>query len=596
MTYVVHVFDHPAPSSLHEANELHARLSSAQAAPNPKFAQLARDLHKHFGGGRPSKALTELIGDGTTDGSAVYSLEAFHSDPSAIVSFALPLGLCVYDDQAARCYLPGGFVLTDSGRFQLPPIQNLLAPVVSDRLVPGSQAWTLRQLLDGLQGGLGELGFKGHIWECFVCFSRVTPAGLQIIKLQVRNDIQVTPVIELEPVMPHALYRVVRPGRTISCFAPVAAAIRQFSYNPNEPVIPGKWAWIELARAANQMIQPLLSYFLDEVMPILDACRDVPGILRMERERSHLPSSISAGRDILALAHWTGEDVQQYAEEMMVRDAVNTQSPDIIRAAAKEFAQLSEWKGQWKPVSAPCRVRSLQDYVTEDQAKQARLLTLKAKAKAHGFSCRETQYMQFRFERQTGEIQQGFTLDHSEPGILGELTFDWYSPALWQHWEALVAPWVLPHPKRMYVWTEFDMRVIGVDTNDLSDTPKFREYWPDYLRDLESGVDAVMARVFEPAKTLKGMATLLRDPHERPKRGPLSVIASGFEVWACQLLLAGAFNPTWLQAHGPEVMKQVKPRPGQTGYFVEVEQALTKVAREALAIARKTRPNPFVSD
>jgi hypothetical protein len=190
---------------------------------------------------------------------------------------------------------------------------------------------------------------------------------------------------------------------------------------------------------------------------------------------------------------------------------------------------------------------------------------------------------------------QGFTVDHSEAGSAG-LFFDWYSPALWEHWEALVAPWVLPHPKKMYVWTDLDMKVLGVNTDDLYGDLTLREYLPDYLRDLESAMDSVMARVLDPAKTLKGMATLLRDPKEKPEAYPYGVIASGFEVWACQLLLAGAFNPAWLQAHGPEVMKQVKPRPGQTGYFVEAEQALTKVAREALAIARKTRPNPFVSD
>ena len=130
MSYVVHLFEHPGAATLEEATALHGRLSATAAAPNAKFLALAQALIKRFpvevGGTVDGQPLwLESVPDGETGGTAVYSLGLYDGGQTqllpALVGLALPMGLCVYDEQAGRCYLPGGWALTVEGRRPLRP-------------------------------------------------------------------------------------------------------------------------------------------------------------------------------------------------------------------------------------------------------------------------------------------------------------------------------------------------------------------------------------------------------------------------------------------------------------------------------------------
>lgn len=128
MSHVVHVFEHEPPATLDEALAVFERLSDARTAANAKFVRLARALIRRFpsevGGQPPLQPLwLESVPDGHTSGGAGYSLGLYDGGIRrllpVLVSEALKLGLCVLDEQAARCYLPDAWALTEGGRRRL---------------------------------------------------------------------------------------------------------------------------------------------------------------------------------------------------------------------------------------------------------------------------------------------------------------------------------------------------------------------------------------------------------------------------------------------------------------------------------------------
>ena len=118
MSYVVHVWEHPEPRTLQAADSIHNSLAGQSSRPNPKWRLL---------GERVEARLAEL---GTPleewpDGSPPDPAHAERTLPvlidlndqllGVLVDVANSLVMYVYDDQAARLYLPFGYVLTWEG-------------------------------------------------------------------------------------------------------------------------------------------------------------------------------------------------------------------------------------------------------------------------------------------------------------------------------------------------------------------------------------------------------------------------------------------------------------------------------------------------
>jgi hypothetical protein len=125
MSYVLHVWEHPVPTSVAEAGRIHARLSGERCAQNPKFVELARRLtERHpcittLDDDDPQAVWSDGPLDGRTD-TPVYGLGVQSGHLGAVLPFAVAkageLGLTVYDTQAGEVHLPGGKVLTLPGR------------------------------------------------------------------------------------------------------------------------------------------------------------------------------------------------------------------------------------------------------------------------------------------------------------------------------------------------------------------------------------------------------------------------------------------------------------------------------------------------
>src|SRR6188474_3123426 len=120
MSYVVHVWEHPQPRTLKSADSLQNFLSSKRSRPNPKWR-----LHAE-------RSLPIRIAD---QGEFL----------DVLVEVATSLGLSVFDDQAARLYLPFGYMLTWDGleRLQLAP-PKLGAADLEEVLAQCQRAWTPR--------------------------------------------------------------------------------------------------------------------------------------------------------------------------------------------------------------------------------------------------------------------------------------------------------------------------------------------------------------------------------------------------------------------------------------------------------------------
>jgi hypothetical protein len=583
MSYVIHLFEHPGSATLAEADALHEQLSDTEAPDNAKFIQLAKALvalyPEEVGGGEEGNPeWTECVPEGLTGGSAVYSLGLYDQGitelPMAIVRLALPLGLCVYDDQAALCYVPGGFVLTHSGKHALDPAQlKSPAPAKGPKpLAPGTLKWTAKILLERIGAGIAHTGFQGRAKDVFVKFSRVTDAGLQIFQLTISRGTQVCPWVELEPMVPHALYRIVRPGRGIDCFAPTGSALQPFFCNPREVLLPGRDRIFELVAGSSeeqmgQLAQALTQFFLNEYLPLLDACRDVPSIVRHVRDRPALAAYAKGNRNVLALVHWLGEeDVLTFAELVAERDFKGDPSPArYVRESARELAELRQYKGTWRPGPAACRLPTAVNDVSQAMLAKAVLKILDKVTSAHGFSKtalpKKGHYL---FERQSAQVHQRISADLKGGrsfNAQASLEFDWYSPALWNYWKALLAPWGQDGASRLKVaWDGVDLEANGVDTLDLGIDVDRVDYLADYLEAFEAGLEQTVRELLNPALQLSGLAAQLLLEPEVIAQHINRYRSGGFEKCAAKALLAGCFRPDWLEAHGDVLLCERMPK------------------------------------
>jgi hypothetical protein len=608
MSYVIHIFEHAGPATLTEADALHERLSDSQASANPKFIQLANALIKRFpkelGGGEDGRARwMEEVPDGLTGGNAVYSLGLYDGGITqlmpAIVSVALPLGLCVYDDQAARCYVPGGFVLTHTGKRALGRAapQEPRPPTVQKYLEPYTTEWTVQRIFKGVGAGIAHTGFVGRVSGSGVTFSRVTDAGLQHFGLTVSREVQVAPSVLLAPLLPHALYRMVRPGRTISCFASAGEALQPFNSNPNEVLKPGEHRWFKLNGSSkmDELAQALVQFFLEEHLPLLDACRDVPGIIRHERDRPALAAYVDGNRTVLALAHWLGqEDVVTYAEGLVERAGPEWgwgRGAELALERARKLAALVQYKGAWRPLPAPCRLPTAQDALTQAELAKALLPVVQAVAFDHGFSQRDLGDGSYSFERNSPQVRQYITVklngDSSKDARV-PIGFEWDSPLLQTYWKSILATEAhvgASHPvwEQRVKWGGMDLLRCWIDPDDIHMVIERRDELPDYLREFKTALGQVIAQLLDPALTLTGIAAQLWDPSREqvhsPNYGPEMYGVKKF----AHATLAGAFRPYWLDAHGP----------GLVVNLLAYEQGLVKIVEDAHLIASGAKPRPF---
>ena len=167
MSYVVHVWERPLPTTLQEALLIQQRLARLAADPHPKFATLAERLtarHPDLGDdddpgvwtdGPPVSPARGLMMSLGVQSHALDLVLPF------VVQQAGELGLVVLDEQAGAVYLPDGQALTIRGRTRTviaaPPTATL--PTAPPTRAEVRQ--TLRRALEPLLLGAGFTPLQG---------------------------------------------------------------------------------------------------------------------------------------------------------------------------------------------------------------------------------------------------------------------------------------------------------------------------------------------------------------------------------------------------------------------------------------------------
>lgn len=128
MSYIIHIWEIPVPSTVEEAEALHQQLASQKGPQNPKFITLARKLTACFPGvtamddDDDDAVWTDGALDGLTD-HPVYGIgirtDTLERVLPVLIRMARELRLVVYDMQAARLYRPDGQVMGLAGEVRV---------------------------------------------------------------------------------------------------------------------------------------------------------------------------------------------------------------------------------------------------------------------------------------------------------------------------------------------------------------------------------------------------------------------------------------------------------------------------------------------
>jgi hypothetical protein len=162
MSYVVNVWESPVPTDLDSATDILSKYSDESTPQNPKYLQFAAALKalsdEHLAAD-PDNELPWVYG--VPDGRCEYAVWNVQVETSAIalalrmlVKAARPLGLTIYDEQAAALWLPDGRVIGDPGIDEVPasPPSGAPIPLRSKTKVYGA-------IHDSLKGLLHPLGW-----------------------------------------------------------------------------------------------------------------------------------------------------------------------------------------------------------------------------------------------------------------------------------------------------------------------------------------------------------------------------------------------------------------------------------------------------
>lgn len=614
MSYVVHVFEHEPPATLDEALAVFEGLSDARTAANAKFVRLAQALIRRFpsevGGQPPLQPLwLEEVPDGDTGGSAVYSLGLYGGGIQrllpALVSEALKLGLCVLDEQAGRCYVPDAWALTEDGRrrlgFQAPPPP----PPADETTVPAALTpdWVCRRLLAVVGAALAPEGFVGRARGRSegVSFSRSTEAGLQHLGLGVREQgaIDVTLHAELEPEVPYALHRACLAQFKLSCQVLAHTALQPHQTYSDRGKAPDDLVGYRISMSSEQFDEQanaLVNCLRDEYLPLLKACSDLPGIVRVAQEPGDLPGRLLVSRVLPALVHWAGlADAQAHAEALAERLLAspkdNRSVATLMRRSGRRMAALPELRGAWRPPTVWRALPTPADEVQGDAYWALAWPRLLALAQARGFAPSEPEPGSFRLERQLPDVWQWvqFTLLKRD---ITSVSFSIHlgTPTLHARWKTLLAPFGEGRSPRGVPFAECNLLPdrlddFDIDRNDLGFGTDRRDFLADRVDSAERALAQVFERIFDPMQTLAGVAALLQplDP-KLYRKGDAK--GGDFERWACWLLLAAEHRPE-LVADMATLARSFFDAPrGMYGtYYKDEHEAIQRLADEALRLA-----------
>ncbi len=334
MSYVIHIWDQPTPTSLAQAQAVFERLWDQRAALNPKFVELAQRMKTAFpqyGDGWDLGSPKDLPNDAVL-AVDIHDLAVFYP---RLVDAAVALGLSVFDDSTGECFVPGPWRLSPEGRerlawpipapapARLPDIKDRVRALVHPRLAAhGFRQEVVRS---------SQVTVQTH-------WLRDTPLGEQRMSLGCKSlsdgaYCQVRTSAGMRPVLPVELAPLCDPQHMVDLHLLDAGPLQRFvsplragpyDSNPVEISKPGP---------LDEFLAATTDWLEDEVLPVLEQCRTVPGFLAYDLGEPRQSIAIKPYQTNLVLAHWAGEaDVERRFELLIQRCVQHNMTPYFLNA------------------------------------------------------------------------------------------------------------------------------------------------------------------------------------------------------------------------------------------------------------------------
>lgn len=335
MSYVIHIWDQPTPTSWREAQALFERLWDQRAALNPKFIELAqrmKDAFPEYGDEWDFGSPHDLPNDAVL-AVDIHDLTVFYP---RLVDAAVELGLSVYDDSTGECFVPGRWRLSPEGCERLawhsPAPAPARLPDVEDRV---------RALV---HPRLAAHGFRLEIERSSPVtmqthWIRDVPLGQQRISLgwKSRSDgalYEARTSAGIRPALPAELAAVCNPQHMIDLHIIYAGPLQRFV----SPLRSGPYDInpVEITKAGqlDEFLAATTDCLGAELLPVLDQCQTVPALLAYDLGEPRQAIAVKPYQVNLVLAYWAGDaDFERRFELLVQRCVHHNMTPYFLNAS-----------------------------------------------------------------------------------------------------------------------------------------------------------------------------------------------------------------------------------------------------------------------
>jgi hypothetical protein len=229
-----------------------------------------------------------------------------------LVEVANSLGLCVFDDQAARLYLPFGYVLTWDGLIRLAVAPPKLGVAQLDEVMSSCErAWAPRFAERGYC--FLRKPYDDNVRAHVLLAERPVPAGKQTVEIRFMADAKA----ELLSTYVYAHTLLDLPATALAA----AQGINRVQVRGKE--LRGMSAFMVISNRftdwgpiggtlrsqvhVDRLVDGLFEYYDQELGPTLNAMRETSGVMRLLLGEEDAPGELLNSRGALALA-WTSGD------------------------------------------------------------------------------------------------------------------------------------------------------------------------------------------------------------------------------------------------------------------------------------------------
>jgi len=333
MSYVVHLWEHPEPASLTAADRLHEYLSDQPSPRSAKWQRLHDEVESRMAAlGTPMEWIESPIDPEHRERTYGLLFDGPDHFQQVLVQSATSLGLSVYDDQAARLYLPFGYVLTFDGIARMDWGDGAMPP---PRIGPAEREAVLERCEAAWRPRFEALGFglrRGELWRDAVPLvaERTVPVGTHSIEISFsafQDRLSCSVVAAVVPDLPNAVREACGGVKQIQVrgreYRGMAAFMRD---SGNEPLSIG--GALRNAEYVDRLIDGLFEYLDYEILPTLDACTTANDVLHAALHPDEKPGVLRPSRLTLALAWLAGDST--------------------LERVAAEYAKIHpDWSADW---------------------------------------------------------------------------------------------------------------------------------------------------------------------------------------------------------------------------------------------------------